>query len=214
MMKYEYRKTIALWTDNKADQETLSMNISENGYHPFVCEKEDDLLSVPYFLLFAKYSREAAWLIGANKEIRKKVTDGDLKCVVLYHLADPNYFDDVSRGFHFPKHTIKIDMDTFNKNEINGIIDNQAKKAQKISKRQKALGVKLNRLFYIYSQLVDKGEISVEETLEMTHISRRTLSRDIKTIRDVCIDKSIENQSDFNVYVMKDLKDNNHHGDH
>jgi len=213
-MKYKYNKTIAVWTDNLADQETLSMIISENGYHSFACEKEDDLLSVPYFLLFTKYSREAAWLIGANKEIRKKVTDGYLKCVVLYHLADNSSLVDISRGYHFPKDTIKIDMDTIKKNEITGIIENQAQIAQKLSKRQEALGVKLNRLFYIYSQLVDKGQISVEETLEITNISRRTLSRDIKTIRDVCIDKSIENQSDLNLYVMKDLKDKNHHGDH
>jgi hypothetical protein len=213
-MKYKYNKTIAVLTDNKADQVTLSMIINQKGYDPFISELEDDLLSVPYFLLFTKYSREAAWLIGANKEIRKKVTDGYLKCVVLYHLADNSSLVDISRGYHFPKDTIKIDMDALNKNEVIGIIEKQAQNAQKLSKRQEALGVKLNRLFYIYSQLVDKGEISVEETLEITNISRRTLSRDIKTIRDVCIDKSIENQSDLNLYVMKDLKDKNHHGDH
>jgi hypothetical protein len=213
-MKHEYKKTIAVWTDIKADQDILSTIISGKGYDPFISEKEDELLSIPYFLLFAKYSREAAWFIGANKEIRKKVTDGDLKCVVLYHLADPKYFDDISRGFHFPKDTIKIDMDTVNKNEITGIIEKQANKAQKISTRKEALSVKLNRLFYIYSQLVDKGEISVTEILEKAHITRRTLSRDIKTIRDVCIDKTIENHSDFNVYVMKDLENKNEHGDH
>lgn len=211
MQKYEYRNTIAVWTDNKADQVTLSVIINKKGYVPFICEKEDDLLPIPYFLLFAKYSREASWFIGTNNEIRKKVTDGDLKCVVLYHLADSNYFDDISRGYHFPKHVIKIDMDTLNLNEINGIIDTQAHKAHKINKRQEALIVKLGRLFYIYSQLVDNGQISVEEVLEKAQITRRTLSRDIKTIRDICIDKSIENQSDFNVYVMKDK---NQHGDH
>jgi len=211
-MKYEYKKTIAVWTDNKADQKTLSMIISGKGYMPFICEKEDDLLPIPYFLLFAKYCREAAWFIGANNDIRKKVTDGDLKCVVLYHLTDSEFPKDISRGYSFPKDAIKIDMDTLSKNEIMGIIENQAQKAQKISKRNEALAVKLNRLFYIYSQLVDKGEISVKEMLEKAHISRRTLSRDIKTIREVCIDKSIENYSDSNVYVMKDLKNKNQDG--
>jgi len=213
-MNYEYKKTIAVWTDNKTDQDILSKIISGNGYDPFLCEQKDDLLPIPYFLLFAKYSREAAWFIGANKEIRKKVKDGNLKCAVLYHLNDPDHPDEFSRGQQFPKDTIKIDMDAWSKNEIDEIIENQAQKASKINKRHEALAVKLNRLFYIYSQLVDKGEISVEEILEITHISRRTLSRDIRTIREVCIDKLIENQSDFNVYVMRDLKNENQHGDH
>lgn len=206
-MKYEYRKTIALWTDNMADQETFSMIIRENGYQPLICEKQDDLLPISYFLLFAKNCREVSHFIITNKKIRKNITDGDLKFVVLNHWSDSNCLYDISRGFHFPEDTIKIDMDSFSKKEINGIIEKQAEMAQKISKRNEALNIKLNRIFYIYSQLVDKGEIKVDEILERTRITRRTLSRDIKTIRDVCIDKSIENHSDFNVYVIKDLKE-------
>lgn len=214
MKDYEYRKTIAVWTDNKADQVTLSVIINGKGYVPFICEKEIDLLPIPYFLLFAKYSREASWFIGTNNEIRKKVMDGDLKCVVLYHLTDPDFHKDISRGYYFPKDVIKIDMDTLNLNEINGIIGTQAQKARGIGKRNEALNIKLNRIFYIYSQLVDNGQISIDVILERAKITRRTLSRDIKTIRDVCIDKSIKHDPDFNLYTMKDLKDKNQHGDH
>jgi hypothetical protein len=214
MKDYEYRKTIAVWTDNKADQATLSVIINGKGYVPFICEKEDDLLPIPYFLLFAKYSSEAFNFVYSNYEYRKKVTDGDLKCVVLYHLTDPESHKDISRGYHFPTDVIKIDMDSLSGNEINKIIESQAQKAQRIGKRSEALNIKLNRIFYIYSQLVDNGQISVDVILERAKITRRTLSRDIKTIRDVCIDKSIEHDPDFNSYTMKDLKDKNQHGDH
>ena len=76
------------------------------------------------------------------------------------------------------------------------IIKGQAKVAQKYNKRREALKKRMGRIFYIYSQLMDKDEFDSKDVLDRCEVSKRTFYRDMEIIKEVCIDLNIENIGD------------------
>ena len=196
MIKNEYHKTVFLWTDDEADLSVLSEIILKMGLQAILCGSEKDLLQYPGFLIFAKESNIYSLFFEYNPQITKKINENELQLIVI----------DEFIGYHIPKHIKKIKIKSLDDSEIFTIIDLAAKNAMLINKKYEIFKTKLNRIFYIYTQLTEKGEVTFNDVLDKTKISKRTFSRDIKTIKDVCQDKSIEFDTYINGYMWREWK--------
>lgn len=76
---------------------------------------------------------------------------------------------------------------------------------EKRNNREKVIANKLNRLMYILRELDVKEEVFMEEIIKVTGVSKRTVLRDLKFLREMLIDKEIAFDEYQGSYIMKDL---------
>jgi predicted DNA-binding transcriptional regulator YafY len=76
---------------------------------------------------------------------------------------------------------------------------------EKRNNREKVIANKLNRLMYILRELDVKEEVFMEEIIKVTGVSKRTVLRDLKFLREMLIDKEIVFDEYQGSYIMKDL---------
>ena len=90
--------------------------------------------------------------------------------------------------------------------EISAVIDIWQHYRQNLNKREQALTVKLNRLFYIYHVLFEGEYLFLEDIMKMASVSKRTILRDLKTLREVLVTKQITFDEEKKAYLMEDIK--------
>ena len=76
---------------------------------------------------------------------------------------------------------------------------------EKRNNREKVIANKLNRLMYILRELDVKEELFMEEIIKVTGVSKRTVLRDLKFLREMLIDKEIVFDEYQGSYIMNDL---------
>ena len=181
MIQDEYKKTIVVWTDNKADQKTLRKIIRGLKFHPVIVEsdKVGDVLKIHCFLIFARGCLVQSDFFDTR---RTALSNGELTFVFI---DNSRPFPNVS-----PKNIIQLDITK--PINVKSLIKKLSLTIDRFSKRRAAMNKKLSRLFYIYTLLKETGSVSMEDVLFRTKISKRTYYRDIETIKDVCVDMRIE----------------------
>lgn len=92
------------------------------------------------------------------------------------------------------------------KKQILVIIDIWQHYRKNLNLREQALTVKLNRIFFIYHLLFEGEYLYVEEVMKMASVSKRTILRDLKTLREVLVTKKITYDEEKKAYVMDDIK--------
>jgi hypothetical protein len=193
MIDLKNTKSVSIWSNEVSDQVTLTKIITHLGYTPVICLSQDDAVKTTSFVIFAREELASAW-IQRNYiyNFKRKIKEGALAFVVI----------DSGKGLSFPEGVTKIDLGSIDRKEIESIIVMQGGKTERASRREQALKVKLNRLFYIYSELLAHGQVSVDDVVSKTGMSARTISRDIKTIKEICIDKVIRKDVGNDLYFM------------
>jgi hypothetical protein len=99
-----------------------------------------------------------------------------------------------------------IHRSVFGKKNILQAIEVWQRYRQNLNKREQALAIKLNRLFYIYHVLYEGEYLFMEDILKMTRVSKRTIMRDIKTLRDVLVTKEIVFDESKGAYFMDEIR--------
>ena len=183
MREQGYNKTILIWSDKESDKVTLTKIIKGLKFHPIVFENMDndvDVSKTRCFIIFARGYLVPSQFFVERREILNQVNAGELKFVFLD--------DDVIR-LHTPPNSIRLFI--ANKDEIKEVIKKQAKEAGKFNKRRIAMKKQVGRLFYIYTQLNDKGCFSMKEIIDLSGISKRTFHRDIELINKILINRTV-----------------------
>jgi hypothetical protein len=190
MIRYDYKKTVVIWTDDKKVQEDLKKIVKELRFNPKVVDNADntEVMAIHSFLIFAKSS-----LVQADFFDKRSIAirSGELTIV----------FIDSSRPY--PKFS-SMDIDQINisnKEEVKSVIIQKSIQAAKFQRRRVAMKKRFNRLFFIYTLLKETGGVKMDDMLFRTKISKRTYYRDIETIKEICVDMNIESlgNGDFRV---------------
>jgi len=182
MIRYDYKKTVVIWTDEKEIQADLSKIVKDLGFNPKVVDKVDnqEVLATHCFLILAKGSMVRPDFF----EIRSlAIKSGELTFV----------FIDSERPY--PKSSsLHIDqINIYNEEEIKSLIIQRSKVVAKFQRRRDAMKKRFNRLFFIYTLFKEAGVVRMDDVIFRTGISKRTYYRDIETIRDICVEMKIEN---------------------
>lgn len=178
MITKGYNKTISVWSDNESDWRVLKPIINKSGFDAVLCKNGDDVSKIPAFLIFARINKIPTYYFSNHEILMKRLKKGMVKLVLLDKKeADYPYMD-----------LVKVEIESIVDIELE--IKKQAEVAEKYNLRMIELHNKLHRIFYIYSELL-KDKVILDDILEEAGISRRTLTRDIKIIREVCLDKNI-----------------------
>jgi len=182
MIKNEYKKTVIVWTDDTTQQKILVKIITSLKLNPVIFNSNNvgPVLKVHCFLILVKGSLIPSGFFDARNVALRT---GELTVT----------FIDESKPLtkeYSVKNTIQLDITK--PNEVTTYIKNLSLKVDSFSKRREALKKKLNRLFYIYTLLKEKGSVSIEDVLFRTEISKRTFYRDMETLKDICFDMQIE----------------------
>ena len=90
--------------------------------------------------------------------------------------------------------------------KVSDLIDKWQHYRKNLNLREQALTVKLNRLFFIYHKLFEGEYLYIDEVIKMTSVTKRTILRDLKTIKDVLITKQITFDEQKKAYIMEDIK--------
>ena len=91
------------------------------------------------------------------------------------------------------------------KKDIDALIGKWLIINEKRNNREKVIANKLNRLMYILRELDVKEELFMEEIIKVTGVSKRTVLRDLKFLREMLIDKEIVFDEYQGSYIMNDL---------
>jgi len=99
-----------------------------------------------------------------------------------------------------------ISKQIVSKKQILVIIDIWQRYRQNLNKREQALTVKLNRLFFIYHKLFEGEYLYIDDIMKMASVSKRTILRDLKILRNVLVTKEITFDEEKRAYIMEDIK--------
>jgi hypothetical protein len=99
-----------------------------------------------------------------------------------------------------------ISKPIISKKQVSVIIDIWQHYRKNLNKREQALTVKLNRLFFIYHLLFEGEYLYIEDVMKMANVSKRTILRDLKTIRAILVSKEITFDEEKKAYLMEDIK--------
>lgn len=181
MIKHGYNKTIVIWTDNESDQKMLTKIIKGLRLYPVIMDTDNvkEVIKTHCFLIFAKGSLVQSDFFDT---MRTGIKNGELTFVFI---DDNRPYPNVS-----PRSIIQLDIN--NPDDVKSLIKKQAIVAERFNKRREAMNKKLSRLFYIYTVLMETGNVKMEDVLYRTKISKRTFYRDMEIIKDVCLDIKIE----------------------
>ena len=189
-----YNKTVAIWSSNPSDIGILTEIIMGLKLNSITCETTEAFLNSRCFIVFASGKMVSSHFFISNPAVEKKVVEGELKFV----------FIDDERPSFYPRNSKVVDI--HNPSSVKDIILKQAKETEKFNIRREALKNKLGRIFYIYTQLIEKGVVHMDDVLDKTHITKRTFYRDMEVIKQVCPSMRIENTSGERSYVNLDCK--------
>jgi hypothetical protein len=178
MIAKGYKKTIVVWSDQNSDWLALKPIINKLGFDAVLCKNKDDVSKITTFLIFARIRKIPNYYFSEHAVLKKRLEKGMVKLVLLDKKNLDSLYMEVD----------KVGIENINDIEKN--IKKQAEVAEKYNLRMIELQDKLHRIFYIYKQLLE-DKLILDDILEEANISRRTLTRDIKIIREVCIDKKI-----------------------
>jgi hypothetical protein len=108
--------------------------------------------------------------------------------------------------FKFKPINVKVlKNETKIKKDIDALIGKWLIINEKRNNREKVIANKLNRLMYILRELDVKEELFMEEIIKVTGVSKRTVLRDLKFLREMLIDKEIVFDEYQGSYIMNDL---------
>jgi hypothetical protein len=178
MITKGYNKTISVWSDNESDWLVLKPIINKSGFDAVLCSNKDDVSKIPAFLIFARNNEIPTYYFSNHAVLMRRLKKGMIKLVLLDDKKPYNLYMDLD----------KVEIESIVAIELE--IKKQAEVVAKINLRMIELHNKLHRIFYIYSELLE-DKVFIDDILEEAGISRRTLTRDIKIIREVCLDKNI-----------------------
>jgi hypothetical protein len=99
-----------------------------------------------------------------------------------------------------------ISKPIISKKQVLVIIDIWQRYRQNLNKREQALTVKLNRLFFIYHKLFEGEYLYIDDIIKMASVTKRTILRDLKILRDVLVTKEITFDEEKRAYIMEDIK--------
>jgi hypothetical protein len=99
-----------------------------------------------------------------------------------------------------------ISKPIISKKQVLVIIEIWQRYRQNLNKREQALTVKLNRLFFIYHKLFEGEYLYIDDVMKLASVTKRTILRDLKTLRDVLVTKEITFDEEKRAYIMEDIK--------
>jgi hypothetical protein len=99
-----------------------------------------------------------------------------------------------------------ISKPIISKKQVLVIIEIWQRYRQNLNKREQALTVKLNRLFFIYHKLFEGEYLYIDDVMKMASVTKRTILRDLKILRDVLVTKEITFDEEKRAYIMEDIK--------
>lgn len=114
----------------------------------------------------------------------------------------------IGNTIHFKFKPINVKVlknETKIKKDLDALIGKWLVINEKRNNREKVIANKLNRLMYILRELDVKEEVFMEEIIKVTGVSKRTVLRDLKFLREMLIDKEIVFDEYQGSYIMNDL---------
>ena len=104
-----------------------------------------------------------------------------------------------------PPQVNSIDSPIIDIKKVSDLIDKWQHYRTNLNLREQALTVKLNRLFFIYHKLFEGEYLYVDDILKMASVTKRTILRDLKTLKEVLVTKKITFDEEKKAYIMEDI---------
>jgi hypothetical protein len=104
-----------------------------------------------------------------------------------------------------PPQVNSIDSPIIDIKKVSDLIDKWQHYRTNLNLREQALTVKLNRLFFIYHKLFEGEYLYMEDILKMASVTKRTILRDLKTLKEVLVTKKITFDEEKKAYIMEDI---------
>jgi hypothetical protein len=104
-----------------------------------------------------------------------------------------------------PPQVNRIDSPIIDTKKVSDLIDKWQHYRTNLNLREQALTVKLNRLFFIYHKLFEGEYLYMEDILKMASVTKRTILRDLKTLKEVLVTKKITFDEEKKAYIMEDI---------
>jgi hypothetical protein len=104
-----------------------------------------------------------------------------------------------------PPQVNSIDSPIIDTKKVSDLIDKWQHYRTNLNLREQALTVKLNRLFFIYHKLFEGEYLYMEDILKMASVTKRTILRDLKTLKEVLVTKKITFDEEKKAYIMEDI---------
>jgi len=175
---------------------TLSTIISDenlrNNGNIIILKSNDDVIKCSKQIVFVDEDLLDP-LIFKNEELLTKIEEFDLLLVII---GSKKSF----QSEHY--YSSRIDKSELNNKTIEILIKKWYTLNGNVTKRDLALNKKLTRLFFIYHLLEQENAVSLDYLINKTGFSKRTIQRDIKTLRDVVVSSKIEFNEENKTYEM------------
>ena len=104
-----------------------------------------------------------------------------------------------------PPQVNSIDSPIIDIKKVSDLIDKWQHYRTNLNLREQALTVKLNRLFFIYHKLFEGEYLYMDDILKMASVTKRTILRDLKTLKEVLVTKKITFDEVKKAYIMEDI---------
>ena len=104
-----------------------------------------------------------------------------------------------------PPQVNRIDSPIIDIKKVSDLIDKWQHYRTNLNLREQALTVKLNRLFFIYHKLFEGEYLYMDDILKMASVTKRTILRDLKTLKEVLVTKKITFDEEKKAYIMEDI---------
>jgi hypothetical protein len=104
-----------------------------------------------------------------------------------------------------PPQVNSIDSPIIDTKKVSDLIDKWQHYRTNLNLREQALTVKLNRLFFIYHKLFEGEYLYMDDILKMASVTKRTILRDLKTLKEVLVTKKITFDEEKKAYIMEDI---------
>jgi len=104
-----------------------------------------------------------------------------------------------------PPQVNRIDSPIIDTKKVSDLIDKWQHYRTNLNLREQALTVKLNRLFFIYHKLFEGEYLYMDDILKMASVTKRTILRDLKTLKEVLVTKKITFDEEKKAYIMEDI---------
>jgi hypothetical protein len=104
-----------------------------------------------------------------------------------------------------PPQVNSIDAPIIDIKKVYDLIDKWQHYRTNLNLREQALTVKLNRLFFIYHKLFEGEYLYMDDILKMASVTKRTILRDLKTLKEVLVTKKITFDEEKKAYIMEDI---------
>jgi hypothetical protein len=104
-----------------------------------------------------------------------------------------------------PPQVNSIDSPIIDTKKVSDLIDKWQHYRTNLNLREQALTVKLNRIFFIYHKLFEGEYLYMDDILKMASVTKRTILRDLKTLKEVLVTKKITFDEVKKAYIMEDI---------